>query len=311
MAETWTPEELDRWPEFAYLLADALRRVGRADDSLGFACRADSGAVRAADRRLELRSINLVGMLHYESGDLGEAQARFEQLLDRATELQDDEFAARASNNLGVLANIRGRRDLALTFYQRSLAAYYRLGHARGLAQTHYNVGISYRDLGFPEDAERHYATAIRYAEEAGSDDVTAHSEVERAYLRARTGDAELAEAMASRALSSLEAMEDPAGAANAVRILAIAAEIRGDLPLAFERLDRAAEIISRHPDLLLEAEIERDRGRLFLTRGQPHLATAAIERAADAYARLGAEEDERATRAILSSIVPQIDGLS
>lgn len=303
LAESSSVDELASVPELAYLVADGLRRVGRPADALPLACQADSGAARSADRRLELRLTNLLGMLRYETGELEEAEKRFERLLERATEWQDDEFAARASNNLGVLANIRGRRELALTFYQRSLAAYYRLGHRRGLAQTHYNLGISYRDLGFSEDAERHYATAIRYGLEASSDDVIALSETERAYLLAKAGDGVLAEVIASRALSRLEAMQDPGGAANAIRVLALAAEARGDVPLALERLDRAADIIRQHPDLLLEAEVERDRGRIFLTRGETEPATGALERAVDAYTRLGADEDASEVRALLSGI--------
>ncbi len=305
LAEDRSVDELATKPELAYLVADGLRRVGRTAEAMPLACQADSGAARSADRRLQLRAINLVGMLAYESGDLEEAQKRFERLLELSTEWQDDEFAARASNNLGVLASVRGRRDLALTFYQRSLAAYYRLGHTRGLAQTHYNLGISYRDLGFPEDAEQHYATAIRYAEDTRSDDVIAHSETERAYLRARAGDGQLAEVIATRALETLEAMQDPGGAANALRVLAIAAEARGDIQLALERLDRANDIIKKHPDLLLEAEVERDRGRIWLTLGDPQRAASALARAADAFTRLGAEEDARVVREMLPEITP------
>jgi tetratricopeptide (TPR) repeat protein len=305
LADECTPDEIMGAAELEYLLADALRRTGRTDEALTLAGRAETGAGRLADRRLVLRAINLLGMLAYESGRVAEAEARFDRLLERASEWGDDEFVARASNNLGVLANVRGERELALTFYQRALAAYYRLGHSRGLAQTHYNIGISYRDLGFLEDAERHYTGAIRYAGMADSDDVIALAETERALLRVAEGDGPLAESLALRALRRLQRMGDPVGGANAVRVLALAAEARSDSDTAMSRLDQALTITLQHPDLLLSAEIQRDRARLLAAAGDAVAATAALREALDAFTALGASAEAAATRDLLAGHSP------
>jgi tetratricopeptide (TPR) repeat protein len=292
-------------PELEYLLADALRRVGRNREALALALRVEDGAARIADRGLLLRCINLLGMIDFEAGSLPAAAARFDQLLERAASGSDDEFVARASNNLGVIANVRGERELAMTYYQRALAAYHRLGHTRGLAQTSYNLGISYRDLGFPEEAEQHYVKAIRYAELGSSEDVAALAETERAYLRAVAGDGQLAESLAARALERHRSMEDPGGSANATRVLAKAAVARGDFPLAMQRFDAALSIVETCDDPLLRAEIQLERGQVLHQRGDAEQARSAISESLRTFAALGAVHDARAAQAIFQSLFP------
>jgi tetratricopeptide (TPR) repeat protein len=296
-------EEIGQSPELGYLLADALRRVGQLARSRELAVVAQDGALRLADRRLVLRATNLVGMIDFEAGAMTDAGARFDRLLELACEWDDDEFSARASNNLGVMANVRGDRELALTFYQRALAAYFRLGYARGLAQTYYNIGISYRDLGFSQQAEQNFADAVRYCDVSSSEDVIAMIETERAYLRAIRGDADLAESLAGRALQRAERMEDPIGVANALRVMGVAAEARGEFTVANERFDRVLVALEAHPEPLLRAETQRDRGRVLFALGDTAAAATALTDACDAFTAVGATADLEATRALLSAI--------
>jgi tetratricopeptide (TPR) repeat protein len=300
------PDRIAVEPELGYLVADAIRRVGRGQEAGELARSALAAAIRTGDRNLVLRSLNLEGMLAFEAGSLGEAQTCFESLLARASEWESDEFVARASNNLGVIANVRGEREVALTAYQRALPAYYRLGHARGLAQTYYNLGISFRDIGFLDSAERHYASATRYAAISRSEDVAALVETERALLRILRGDGAMAESIALLALRRHEAMRDPAGCANAIRVLALAAEAQGHLPLALERLAEALSITEVHHDLLLRAEIDRDRGRILHATGDCDAAADALRQACDAFGALGASAEEAITRTILEELTSQ-----
>jgi tetratricopeptide (TPR) repeat protein len=301
LLDRWTAPEILESAELAYLLADALRRVGRGAEAVELNRHAVDGAMRMGDCRLHLRALNLAGMLAFDAGNLDEAQTLFLDLLALATGAEDDEFAARASNNLGVIANVRGERELALTSYERALASYQRLGHARGLAQTHYNLGISYRDIGFAREADRHYSSAIRFAKESDSLDVVALAETERGYLRARAGDGALAESLGARALLRHQQMEDPAGAANALRLLAEAASVRGDRPLALQRLEDGRALLDRAPDPLLRAEIERDMGALLLASGDQAAARALLLQALHSFADLGARAEEDLTRELLT----------
>ena len=293
-------DELLREPELAFLLAVGCRRTGRTARALELLAGVEPEARRRADRRLLAEAVNLAGIALGESGRAAEAEARFGELLESAAEWGDEEATARACNNLGVLANVRGRRDLALTFYQRALAAYQRMGNVRGLSETHHNLGISYRDLAFDREADAHFSRAVELAESQGLDDVVALAEAERAALRVRWHDGRLAAEMAQRALDRFRRVGDPTGAAGAIRILGLAALAQGDAAGGEVRLDEALEVARAHEDSLLHAEVQRDRGFMLRERGDAAGAAEALSDAATHFDRIGAAAEAEALRALL-----------
>jgi tetratricopeptide (TPR) repeat protein len=284
-------------PELGYHCANAWMRTGAADAALELAREIEPRLRHTGDRRLALQATNLLGALLFEAGLAREAEDRFSELLERATDWRDDEFAARASNNLGVLANVRGEREKALTCYQRALASYQRLGYVRGLAQTHYNLGISYRELSFAEEADAHYGRAIGFAEQSGSDDVIGLAESDRGLLCVQTGDPAKGEALARRARDRFAALGDPVRAAEALRVVAAAARALARHEDARRILDEALATARAHSNLLLLAELQRDRGHLLREMGDDDAAREALLDAADAFTRLGATADADATR--------------
>src|SRR5687768_7982805 len=147
-------------PELGFLFALASRVVGQTQRALETASAVEKLAQLRGDRRLRAEAANLVGIAHFEAGRLAEAEECWGGLLASAADWGDEESSTRASNNLGVLANVRGQRDRALLHYERALASYQRLGNVRGLAETHHNLGISYRDLGFDREADAHFRRA-------------------------------------------------------------------------------------------------------------------------------------------------------
>ena len=171
-------------PEVAYLYADACRRTGELARAAQVLEAAEPRVRQSGDRHLLRRTVNLAGIVRFEAGDVAEAEHRFLELLEIASNEHDDEFAARACNNLGAVANLRGQRERAIPYYTRAIAAYQRLGLVRGLAQSHHNLGISLRDAGYEADADAHFRRAIDFANESDTEDVIALAEIERASLR-------------------------------------------------------------------------------------------------------------------------------
>ena len=298
LAATLAPDLLAEGAELGYLCADALNRTGQTAAAAAVANGVEAAVRRSGDRRLLLRLENLLGVIAFEAGDTALAEGRFAQLLEDAAGWGDDEFVARASNNLGVLANIRGQRELALTSYERALAAYQRLGHLRGLAQTHYNLGISYRDLTRLEEADTHYRRAIHFAGRSASEDVTALAETERAGLRIRSGDGSLADRWLAGAQQRFEQLGDPVRRAEVLRVRASAARLRGLREAARTHLEEALTVARAHSNLLLRAEVQRDRGTLLRELQEEEEARAALLDAAEHFARLGAEAEAAEARA-------------
>jgi len=280
-----------------------FRRVGQTAHALELARQIEPEVRRHGDRRLIADVVNLTGVALWESGRSAEAEVRFGELLESAVEWDNEEATANACNNLGVLANVRGRRDLALTYYQRALAAYQRLGNVGGLSQTHHNLGISYRDLRFDREADAHFGRAVELAEESRQEDVIALAEVERANLRVRWGDGRLAGEMARRALERFRRVSDPTGAAQAIRVLGLAARAEERDDEAAARFDEALEIARTHDDALLRAEVQRDRGALLRDRGDPAAAREALADSMENFAQIGAAAEAEAIRGLLDDL--------
>jgi tetratricopeptide (TPR) repeat protein len=290
-------------PEVGFLYTDSLWRTGRPAGGVPVAERVLAAAGQRADRRLILRVLNVLGISLFHAGQMAPAEEVFAELLERASEWGEEIFVARASNNLGSIENIRGSRHLALSSYQRAMAAYRRLGDQRGLAQTYHNLGITYRDLGFDKEADAHFRRAIELAEATNTEDVVGLAETERALLRARTGDGKLGGEMARRAAERFRRISDPVGAANAVRVLAAAERAQGLADDAMRHLDEALEAARAHSDALLVAEVQRDRGEMLRDSGDAGGAREAFADAAEHFARIGAAAEAEAVRAMADAL--------
>jgi tetratricopeptide (TPR) repeat protein len=291
-------EELLAEPELGFHYADACHRIGQAARAREIAESMEPRVLRLGDRALYLALVNVIGIAHFGSGDMERADARFGALLEYAAAWGNEEFAARAANNLGIIANLRGRSDEALTYFQRALASYARVGSGRGLAQTHHNLGIVYRDLGHLPEADGHLREALDFATAAESEDVVALAESEMANLKLRGGDSALARSLARRALQRFERLADPLGCAEARRVLATADEASGRLPEALQELERSLAAASAHDEPLLRAEVQRDRGRILAARGERQAALEAYLDAARHFDAIGARADAAAARA-------------
>src|SRR5688572_9988303 len=189
-------------PYLAFYLADAWRRAARQPEALELTHAMAASSRRSGIPRLELDRLNLEGMLHFETGDIPGAEAAWRELLSRATEETNPDFVAGANNNLGIIYTLSLRMPEAVMSYQRALSAYETLGALRGMAQTHQNLAITFRELEHYDDADHHFAEATRLARTSDSEDEVARAEQERAlliYLRAR--DAGLARVTVTRAI--------------------------------------------------------------------------------------------------------------
>jgi len=260
LAELLAPmraELVETAPYLAFYLADAWRRLGRQPDALALVADFTSASKRSGIPRLELDRLNLAGMLHFETGDIERAEQSWRELLDCASQDDSDEFVARANNNLGIIYTLELRVPEAVMSYQRALAAYQQLGSTRGLAQSHQNLAITYREMEDFDEADTHFSEAIRFARLSESEDEVARAEQERGlmiYLRAR--DALLARVTTRRALSRFSALGDATGVSDATRVLAMIELGEGDVDLATRHGEEALQHARKVGHLLLEAEL-------------------------------------------------------
>lgn len=260
LAELLTPlrEQLTQSsPQLAFYLADAWRRLGKQQAALELAESLGPFSKRAGVPRLELDRLNLEGMLRFETGDSAGAEASWRELLMRANTEQNDDFVARANNNLGIICTLQTRAAEAAICYQRALGAYAAVGSQRGLAQSHQNLAITYRELERYDDADDHFNRAIELARASNSPDEVARAEQERALLiYVARGDALLAEVTVRRALERFHTLNDPIGASDAARVLAMIELGESDAAAAAQRSRSALAPVREAGHVLLQAEL-------------------------------------------------------
>jgi hypothetical protein len=237
------------------LAATSATRLGNlaaaeslAEEALGqFRSRGD------ADGRM--RSLNLLGVIHFERGRLHEAEEALAQTLDLANRLGDSLLAARACNNLASATHLRGRPDEAVGLYRGALLAYQRLGDRRGTAETYHNLGLIYRQLGEWRNAEDATAEAFRHAEMVGERGLLALATTGRAELMAEQARLPQARHELERAGRWAGEAGDEIGRADVERVRALVALKEGDLDGALELAERARLTARAYDSALLSAE--------------------------------------------------------
>jgi tetratricopeptide (TPR) repeat protein len=250
-------ENLMAQPQLGFWLADAWRRLGRTQAALELDVAITPACRYSGIARLEQDRLNLEGMLRFETGDVWGAEGAWRELVAHATEAGDDEFIARANNNLGIIYTLQARPMEAAACYERAVASYRMAGLRRGIAQSHQNLAITYRELGQAAEADDHFAAAIRYAWDDGSDDEIARAEQERALLIYYSRhDARLALATVKRAMLRFTRLGDPLGYADSLRVRAMIELGEKMLEPARRHAEHALEHARTAGHRLLEAEV-------------------------------------------------------
>jgi tetratricopeptide (TPR) repeat protein len=285
-------------PELATMRADAELRTGHPREARQWLTSALPAIERSGDRAALRKAVNQLGVAEVELGALDAAEHVFARALELARSDGDDLLMAHATNNMGAIANIRGRREEALGLYQLAIPAYQRLGNVAGLAQSLHNMALSFRHLGQLARASEYEQRAIAYASESGNGPLIALAWRGRAEVSLLAGDARLAEVGALRAASEFARVPDRIREADALRVAGAARLTLGRVDEAREALERGLALAREHGSKLVEGETLRvlaacslQEGELEPARGQLSAAIAIFEAVGAEEQRLEAEE--------------------
>src|SRR2546429_176446 len=126
--------------------------------------------------------------------------------------VRDHAAQARCLNNLGIIASLKGDAEAALASYQLALAAYQQAGLVRGMAETHHNIAISWRERGVYPRALQAAEQAVRLATVARDDSLVGLAFTGRAEIHLLMGDADLAGVELERAAEAYRRVNFAAG---------------------------------------------------------------------------------------------------
>ncbi|HEY2027049.1 MAG TPA: tetratricopeptide repeat protein [Gemmatimonadaceae bacterium] len=292
--------ELGEDGEGAVLYAEALIYTGGHREALRWLRAAEPRLRATSAGSLYRRAINMIGAAHLAIGELEDAAAAFSMALELATQAEDSLVLARATNNLGAIANLRGDHDGALSHYRIALPAFQRLGQRRGLSATYHNIAITLRDTGALDDADENERWAIEHASAGGIPRLAAMGRIGRAELALRRGDAAFAEIAGRLAAEEFVRLEDPQNEGDARRLVGAACAAQSEFASALESFGRALEIARACGHALNEAETLRDRALMRVTQGQPDLAVEDARAAIAIFDRLGASAEHEALERLI-----------
>ena len=291
-------------PELATLRAEAELWTGHPREARNWLTKALPRIQRSGDRAALRKAVNYLGVADVELGALDDAQQVFDRVLELAQLDGDDLLLARATNNLGTIANMRGDRVKALTLYQLAIPSYQRLGNAKGLAECFHNIAISYRYLGQLQRADEYEQQAMHYAREARIPRLLALGRLERAEISLRSGDAELAEVGARRAASEFATLSDKMREGDALRLVGAAALARRRYDVARDALDTAVALARHHESALNEAEALFVRAQLAEATRDTRQTSEDARASIAIYERMGAEVERAAVEEWLARTI-------
>ena len=235
-------------------------------------------------------ALNTLGVMHLKAGQLEDARKAFFGALDLGA--GSLELRARVEQNLGILANIRGDLDEALSRYACSLDAYRRLEDLAGCALAYHNLGMVSADQEHFDEAAAYFEKSQELAQRTGNQHLVGlcllnHAEVDVARQRF-----ENARQDAESALALFDQLDAAGPKSESYRVIGMVYRETGRPALAESRLRRAIELAAAAGSALNEAEACRELAVLFQATGRNRETLTLLNAARRLFRRVDAQAD-------------------
>jgi diguanylate cyclase (GGDEF)-like protein/putative nucleotidyltransferase with HDIG domain len=288
-----------RSAEEAPIAASLLRWIGithgvELNLDAAFDCLEAALAVAEAlgDEAAVGHAVNVQGLLNYKMGRLDEAERLYLKARESARRAGEAKLAAMTSQNLGVIANIRGELEQALWHYEASLADYRALGLAKYICITLNNLGMLYTRMERWETAERAYEEAIPLSLQIGDVGVRVILEVNFAILWIARKEFAKARQACDRALAISEETHHTEAIGEIQKCYGVIFRETGDFAAAEDAFRNAVDLADARQDLLLSAEIARELAELYRLQGRNRDTLQSLNRAHRLFTQLHARPD-------------------
>jgi diguanylate cyclase (GGDEF)-like protein/putative nucleotidyltransferase with HDIG domain len=262
--------------------------------------RAERLATELGDRAGHGHCLIVRANISWQRGDLDAANTLYSAALDVAHEVSDARLAAVASQNLGVVASARGSFDQAFHHYRTSIAAHRTLGHPRDTAIAQNNLGRLYLDHDDLDEAEAELDQALALATSIGDTNTAAMAEINLADLWTQRG----AHAKASALCQAAQARSADTGSSEVdgevQKLLGRIALARQDVDAAEQHFARAEAIAEKREDLLLRAQIARERAEMYRGQGRTRELLQSLNGAYALFTQLRASHAMAAVTALM-----------
>ncbi len=279
-------------------LGRVMWKQGRLDEALGLCREVSAQALRIGADDLRAQADNAMGVLHTTRGEYVQAKASYHSALEQT---RDPGTRGKILLNLGVIANIEGRLDLARQHYDQARVLLRQAGNDRDEALALHNMGMLHSDNGEWDEADDMLGRALALFESHGNRAMIANVLVNRSEVACGRGRPEEAIRLCDLALHMYAELGNEPGRCEALKWKGHGLQQLGDGRRAEEVLSDALRMAKRLRLKLLEAETARELGGSLMARGEAAAGRKVLERALRLFVALGAERDADAVRGELA----------
>ncbi len=308
-------ERSGKWSEarsqYQLLLADqsltaavrssVLRWIGRThaeegspDVALSLLRLAVAAAEESGDVGVQARALNGLAVIEQTLGNMDQSEELYGRARFRAASAGDDMLLGVLDQNLGTVANIRGKLDLALRSYESSRKRFRSLGLFSYEAHVLNNIGMVCTDLGRWDDAESAYDAACDACARGDETGLLRRIEVNQAELWIARKEIDKARERCERLLR--DAQEENNASApwlgEVYKHYGVVCREQRELDHAEEWFVKAAKVGKTARDLLLSAETAREQAELYWMQSRNTDTLHALNAAHGWFTQLRAERD-------------------
>jgi putative nucleotidyltransferase with HDIG domain len=238
--------------------------------------------------------LNVRAVLAWQRGSLDEAEGLYLTAQQCAERTGDERLVAMIAQNRGVVAAVRGEFSRALVHYRDSMRAYRRLGLVPQLCGVLNNIGMVYTDLGQWDEADRAFRDALDTAKTAGDVVTRVLIDVNVAELAIVREDFVAARTVCAASLRRARSIGDKTVEAELLKHLGVVARETGSHAVSERHFDRADALARERQNVLLQAEIARERSELLTRQGRFRETVQNLNRAHRLFTGLRAQHDLR-----------------
>ena len=259
-------------------------------------------ATNIDNEELESVALGNLGLIYQTRGELNKAEDMHKKALEINERLGRLEGMANDYNNLGVIYRTRGELNKAEDMHKKSLAINEKLGRLGGIANSYGNLGLVYRHCNEFGKAEDMFNKVLEIEKKLGRLGSIANSYGNLGTIYAIRNELDKAEDMFNKVLEIEKKLSRPDSIANAYGSLGLVYHMRGELDKAEETFKKALEINERLGCLEGMAGNYNNLGVIYETRGELKKAKEFWVKSRDLYKRIGMPNEEKQVQGLIDS---------
>jgi tetratricopeptide (TPR) repeat protein len=255
------------------------------------------------DRRGEQRTLNRLGTLAMDVGQMAEAQGYFEQGLAITREIGDRLGEGAILGNLGLLAKRLSQSDEAERKYKQALDILQEGGDQLRVGNVLNNLGLLCAEQGRIDEAIHYYEQALTVRRQVNDRRGEGHTLGNLGLLFGNLGQTEKARAYYEEALAIQRALGERSKEGATLNNLGTLAYFLGQLHEAVEHFEQALVLAREVSDRHSEALTLGNLGEMAILQGRLEEAAAYLKRALNIARTIGDRREEGRIRANLGTL--------